>query len=261
MTIWYILGPMAEERVIYLRVAYDGTRYAGWQIQPDEPTVQATLMAAVAAMEGAPVKVFGAGRTDAGVHARGQGASFTTASSIPPLGWLRGLNATLPDDVAVTDVREMPPGFHARFSARGKHYRYRIWNAPARDPLECRTAWHRHGLLDVEAMAAGAAHLVGHHDFESFRAASCDREHAVRDLTRLDVRRDGPLVTVDVEGTAFLKHMVRILVGSLVEVGRSKHPPEWIAEARDARDRRAAGPTAPSAGLCLERVFYDELDR
>jgi tRNA pseudouridine38-40 synthase len=255
-----MLGRMADEGVIYLRVAYDGTHYAGWQIQPVEPTVQRALMEAVAAMEGGEVKVYGAGRTDAGVHARGQGASFATGSTIPLRGYLLGLNGHLPEDIAVQEVRAMPPGFHARFSARGKHYRYRIWNAPVRDPLECRTAWHRYGPLDIPAMAAGAVHLVGHHDYESFRSASCDRDHAVRDLSRVEVRRDGPLVTVDVEGTAFLKHMVRILVGSLVEVGSGKQEPGWIASARDARDRTAAGPTAPACGLCLERVYYDELD-
>ncbi|MDY0003235.1 MAG: tRNA pseudouridine(38-40) synthase TruA [Polyangia bacterium] len=250
---------MAPERVIYLRLAYDGTRYAGWQIQPEEPTVQGVLMETLAVLEKAPVKVVGASRTDAGVHARGQGASFCTSSSIPPRGYLRGLNSLLPEDLAVREAREMPQGFHARFSARGKHYRYRIWNEERRDPLECRTAWHRLRALDLEAMARGAEHLVGRHDFESFRAASCDRENAVRELTRVEISADGPLVAVDVEGTAFLKHMVRILVGSLVEVGRGRRPPGWIAQALEQRNRASAGPTAPACGLCLERVFYDEL--
>lgn len=250
---------MGPERVIYLQVAYDGTGYAGWQIQPQVPTVQGAIMEVLGTLEGKPVKVFGASRTDAGVHALGQGASFTTTSTIPPYGYLRGLNSFLPEDISVRAVREMPPGFHARFSARGKRYRYRIWNELSRDPLECRTAWHRLKRLDVEAMARGAAHLVGRHDFESFRSASCDRDNAVRDLTRVEISRAGPLVFVDVEGTAFLKHMVRVMVGSLVEVGRGHRPPDWIAEARDARNRSAAGPTAPPRGLCLERVFYDEL--
>ena len=172
---------MATERVIFLRVAYDGTHYSGWQIQPETPTVQGVLTEAVAAMDGCPVKVFGASRTDAGVHATGQGASFTTVSTIPLKGYLRGLNTLLPDDIAVREVREMPAGFHARFSARGKRYRYRLWNEIAPEPLECRRAWHRHGPLSTEAMARAAAHLVGRHDFQSFRAAGCDREHAVRD--------------------------------------------------------------------------------
>jgi len=251
---------MAPERVIYLRVAYDGTAYSGWQIQPEEPTLQRTLMQAVAAMEGAPVKVFGAGRTDAGVHARGQAASFTTTSTIPERGYLLGLNAALPDDIAVQDVRVMPAGFHARFSAKGKHYRYALWNAPTRHPLECRTAWHRYHDLDLEAMNAGAQHLVGHHDFESFRSASCDREHARRTLHRVEVSREGRRVHIDVEGTGFLKHMVRIISGNLVEVGLGKHPPDWIAEVLEARDRKAGGQTAPAHGLTLLRVFYDELE-
>jgi tRNA pseudouridine38-40 synthase len=206
------------------------------------------------------VKVYGAGRTDAGVHARGQGASFRTRSTIPERGYLLGLNAQLPDDIAVQRVRQMPADFHARFSARGKHYRYTIWNAPTRHPLETRFAWHRHAELDLPAMQQAARHLVGHHDFESFRAASCEREHARRTLRRLEVSRQGRRLRFDVEGTAFLKHMVRILVGSLVAVGLGKHPPDWIAAVRDARDRRQAGPTAPPQGLCLMRVFYAELD-
>jgi tRNA pseudouridine38-40 synthase len=250
---------VAAQRSVYLKVAYDGTAYAGWQIQARDPTIQGRLMEAVAEMEGQPTKVYGAGRTDAGVHARGQGASFLTHSTIPTRGYLLGLNALLPDDIAVLEVAELGADFHARFSAQGKHYRYSIWNAPTRQPLITRFAWHRFKPLDDEAMARAGRHLEGEHDFDAFRAADCERENAVRRLWRVEVTRHANLVWIDVEGTAFLKQMVRNIAGSLVEVGLGKKPPDWIAEVLASGDRRRAGPTAPPQGLCLERVYYPEL--
>ena len=250
---------MAPPRTLYLKVAYDGTAYAGWQIQPRDPTVQGRLEAALATLEGQPTRIHGAGRTDAGVHALAQGASFHTESTIPPRGYLLGLNAQLPQDIAVLEVRQAPAEFHARHSARGKHYRYSLWNAPTRQPLITRFAWHRHKPLDDEAMARAARHLEGEHDFNAFRAADCDRAHAVRRLWRVAVTRHPHLIWIDVEGTAFLKHMVRIVVGSLVQVGLGKQPPDWIATVLESRDRRQAGPTAPPEGLCLERVYYPVL--
>ncbi|MFH2006514.1 MAG: tRNA pseudouridine(38-40) synthase TruA [bacterium] len=250
---------MVAERTILLRVAYDGTRYSGWQIQPRDPTIQGSLQAAVSCLHGAPTKVFGASRTDAGVHARGQVASFRASSTIPLDGYLKGLNTLLPEDIAVVETREMGAAFHARHSARGKHYRYQIWNAPARQPQVTRYAWHRMQHLDEVAMAEAAALLVGRHDFGAFRAADCDREHAERTLWRAEVTRHPNLIWIDVEGTAFLKHMVRTLVGTLVEVGRGKRPTSWMAEVLASRDRRRAGLTAPPQGLCLERVYYPEL--
>jgi tRNA pseudouridine38-40 synthase len=250
---------MSVQRSVHLKVAYDGTAYSGWQIQPRDPTVQGRLMEAVAEMEGQPTKVYGAGRTDAGVHARGQGASFTTGSTIPTKGYLLGLNALLPDDIAVLEVTDLEVDFHARFSARGKHYRYSIWNAPTRQPLATRFAWHRWKPLDHEAMARAGRYLVGEHDFNAFRAADCERENAVRTLWRVEVTPQPNLLCIDVEGTAFLKYMVRTIVGTLVEVGLSKHPPDWIAEVLASGDRRQAGPTAPPQGLCLEHVYYPEL--
>jgi tRNA pseudouridine38-40 synthase len=245
------------DRIIRLDVAYDGTDFSGWQLQPAVRTVQGVLEEALAVMEGGPVRIHGSGRTDAGVHARGQVCHLVTAGRIPVEGYRKGLNARLPADVAILEAREEPPGFHARFSARGKHYQYTVWNAPERHPLLARYAWHRKLPLDVAAMQAGAAHLLGVHDFDAFRAVSCEREHAVRHLWRLDVGRDGDLVRLDVEASGFLKHMVRVLAGSLVEVGRGKAPPAWIAEVLASRDRRRAGPTAPACGLCLETVYYE----
>ncbi len=259
---------MAIERAIHLKVAYDGTDYSGWQVQSVAPTVQGRLMKAVSEMEGRPMKVYGAGRTDAGVHARGQGASFTTATTIPARGFMLGLNSILPSDIAVVEANELPAGFQARFAARGKHYRYSLWNSPTKQPLITRFAWHRWKPLDVEAMDRGARHLEGKHDFDAFRAAECGRDNAVRRLWRVAVSRSPDydedrgtgLVWIDVEGTAFLWHMVRIIAGTLVEVGRGKWPPGWVAEVLQSRDRRKGGPTAPPHGLCLEHVYYPELD-
>jgi len=245
-----------SDRIIRLDVAYDGTDFSGWQVQPWDRTVQGEIATALAEMEGHPVTLYGAGRTDAGVHARGQVAHLVTSGRIPVSGYQNGLNAILPADVAIQAVTEAPPGFHARFSARGKHYRYTILNGPARHPLLARFVWHRLPPLDVAAMHAGGAYLLGVQDYESFRSASCEREHAVRQIFRLDVNRSDELVTVDVEATAFLKQMVRVIVGSLVEVGRGRRPPGWIGEVLAARDRKRAGPTAPPQGLCLEKVYY-----
>ena len=250
---------MPAQRSIHLKVAYDGTAYSGWQIQSRDPTVQGRLMDAVAEMEGQPTKVFGAGRTDAGVHARGQGASFRTDSAIPERGYVMGINAKLPADIAVLEATALDVDFHARFSARGKHYRYSIWNAPTRQPLMTRFALHRWKSLDAEAMDRAARLLEGEHDFNAYRAADCERENAVRRLWHLRVTRHPNLVRIDVEGTAFLKHMVRTIAGSLMEVGLGKHPPGWISEVLASGDRRQAGPTAPPQGLCLERVYYPEL--
>jgi tRNA pseudouridine38-40 synthase len=246
-----------SDRIIRLDVAYDGTDFSGWQLQPVVRTVQGVLESALAPMEGHPVRVHGAGRTDAGVHARGQVCHFTTTGRIPLTGYVKGLNARLPPDVAILEAREAAPDFHSRFSARGKHYRYTIWNAPERHPLQARFTWHRKQPLELAALQAGAGYFLGVQDFEAFRAASCEREHAVRHLWRLDVARAGQLVWFDLEASGFLKQMVRVVVGSLVEVGRGKVPPEWIAEVLASRDRTTAGPTAPACGLCLEEVYYE----
>jgi len=244
-------------RRIRLVVEYDGTDFVGWQRQENGPSVQAALEEAVARMTGERVVVAGAGRTDAGVHARGQVAAFSTERAIAVDGFRRGLNALLPPSVAVVAADEAPADFDPRRHARGKRYRYRIWNAESRSPLEARTSWHVRAPLDERAMHEAASRLVGRHDFVAFRAADCDRKNTVRRIARLDVARAGPLVTVDAEADAFLKHMVRIVVGSLYEVGRGARPAGWIGEVLDGRDRTRAGPTAPPQGLTLERVDYE----
>jgi tRNA pseudouridine38-40 synthase len=249
-------APAACGRNIRVLVAYDGTDFAGWQHQPGQRTVQGVLQDAVRQMTGEEVRVQGAGRTDAGVHADGQVASFPLAARIPERGLLRGLNSILPPDVALLEVAEAPPQFDARFSARGKVYRYRIWNHLVRSPLHARTTWHCRPVLDMAAMRAAARELVGEHDFRAFRAADCERRTTVRVIRRLDIDRQGALLSLEVEATAFLKNMVRILVGTLVDLGRGRIAPAAIARMLQTGDREAGGVTAPPQGLTLLRVIY-----
>ena len=243
-------------RTLRLIIEYDGTEFAGWQRQAGQRTVQQCLEDAFATMTGEAVGVRGAGRTDAGVHADGQVASVELASRIPALGFLRGLNSNLPRDIAVLDVTDMPAGFNARRAARGKIYRYLIWNHPVRSPRHARDTWHVFAPLDVHAMRGAAALLCGEHDFRAFRAADCERKSTVRLIRRFDVQRDGALVTCEVEGTAFLKNMVRILVGTLVAVGQGKMTDATIRELLAQGDRTRAGVTAPACGLTLAKVIY-----
>jgi tRNA pseudouridine38-40 synthase len=237
-------------------VEYDGTGFAGWQRQVGQRTVQGTLEEAIRELLGETTEVRGAGRTDAGVHAEGQVASLALAARIPEAGLLRGLNSLLPSDLAVLDVAEVDPAFDARFSARGKVYRYRIWNHAVRSPRHARTSWHCRAPLDLEAMRAAAQLLCGEHDFRAFRAADCDRRNTVRLVRRFDVARSGALVDLEVEATAFLKNMVRILAGTLADVGRGKRDVAAVARALETGDRTAAGVTAPPQGLTLVRVIY-----
>jgi tRNA pseudouridine38-40 synthase len=237
-------------------VEYDGTDFAGWQRQIGQRTVQATLEDAIRDMTGETVFVRAAGRTDAGVHADGQVGTFDLALDIPPHGLLRGLNSNLPTDVAVVDVAEAAPDFDARFSARGKIYRYTVWSHFVRSPRLARTTWHVRQRLDMDAIRRAAALLVGQHDFRAFRASDCDRKTTNRIVRRLDVDRQGPLVTFDIEATAFLKNMVRIVVGTLIDIGRGRIPEDAIARMLAAGDRAAGGMTAPAAGLTLLRVIY-----
>lgn len=242
-------------RNIRLTIAYDGTAYSGWQIQPTARTVQGAIERRLQQMTGSPCRLRAAGRTDAGVHARGQIANFRTESEISLRGFHRGLNALLPDDIAILDVVDVPPDFDSRRNNRGKHYRYRVWNQRSPAPRWRATTWHLHRPLELQPMAAAARLLVGTHDFSAFRAASCERETTVRTLFRVTVAADPPLVTIDVEGTAFLKNMVRIIAGTLVEVGRGRRDPASIADLLREGRRPAAGVTAPAHGLTLVRVF------
>ncbi|HET7362695.1 MAG TPA: tRNA pseudouridine(38-40) synthase TruA [Burkholderiales bacterium] len=242
---------------IAIGLEYDGSCFLGWQTQPGGGTVQDVLQAALAAIAGEPVTVFGAGRTDRGVHARGQVAHFDTSAVRPDTAWVRGVNAFLPEAVAVLWARPVDAEFHARFSAVARTYRYRLDNRPVRPALAARRAGWYHAPLDVEAMRAAARALLGEHDFSAFRAAECEAASPVRTVHSLDISREGERIELVIRANAFLHHMVRNIVGSLVYVGAGKQPPGWIADVLAARDRSKAAPTFAPEGLYLERVEYD----
>jgi tRNA pseudouridine38-40 synthase len=243
--------------VVKLVLEYDGTRYVGWQVQANGPSVQAEVERALATLQKAPRRVTAAGRTDAGVHARGQVVSFPEERPLPLSAYQKGMNALLPDDVAVRAASLEPDGFDARRSARGKRYRYVIENGDTRAPLTRLRAWQLFGPLDVGAMREAAAHLVGRHDFAAFQAADCACDHAVREVQRLDVLGEGGgRIELVFEATAFVKHMVRNVAGTLVDVGQGKRPPGSMPALLASRGRTRAGRTAPPQGLCLEEVFY-----
>jgi tRNA pseudouridine38-40 synthase len=244
-------------RTIKLVVEYDGSDLAGWQRQDNGPSVQQHLEDAIAEMIGERADVTGGSRTDAGVHALGQVACFRTRSEIPLHGFRRGLNSKLPPSIAVVAIEEMPADFHPRFAARGKLYRYQILCRPDRSPILRNFAWHWPTPLDVAAMRAAAPALIGEHDFSAFRAAGCQARTATRRITDISLAEpgDGRLV-FEVRGNAFLRHMVRIVVGTLVEVGDGRIAPDALPDILASRDRERAGRTAPAHGLTLVQVFY-----
>jgi len=246
-------------RTVRLVLEYDGTGLCGWQRQENGPSVQAHLEEVLARMTGAPTPVVGASRTDAGVHALGQVASFETASRIPCDGFRMGMNSLLPPSIAVLAADEAPPGFHPRFSAIGKHYRYSLLTRSSRSPLLRQRAWHRPGTaaLDLGAMRETAAHLLGERDFSALRAAGCTARTTVRRLDEIAIGEPEPhRLVIDVRGNAFLRNMVRILVGTLVQVGEGRFTPAQIVEIVESGDRTRAGQTAPAHGLCLMEVLY-----
>jgi tRNA pseudouridine38-40 synthase len=243
-------------RKLRLTIEYDGTEFAGWQRQIGQRTVQSVLEDAIREMTGETVFVRAAGRTDAGVHADAQVGSFALEANIPPHGLLRGLNSILPADVALTDVAEAPADFDARFSARGKVYRYTVFNHFVRSPLRARRAWHVRHPIDMAPVRRAAAALVGEHDFRAFRASDCDRRTTRRVVRSLEIDRQGPILIFDIEATAFLKNMVRIVVGTLVDIGRGRLPEDAVSRMLETGDRVAGGMTAPPQGLTLLRVLY-----
>ena len=241
-----------------LTVEYDGTGYAGWQRQKNGPSIQAALEAAIRGFCGEETVVAGAGRTDAGVHARGQACHVDLRRRVDASTLRDAVNAHLrPAPIAVLAAAEAAEEFHARFSATRRVYRYRIVNRRAPLALDSGRAWHVGAPLDRAAMTRAAALLTGRHDFTSFRAAACQAASPVRTLDRLGVAAAGESVFVSAGARSFLHNQVRILVGALVDVGRGKRRAEDMTAVLAARDRAAAGPTAPAAGLCLMEVSYD----
>ena len=241
-----------------LTLEYDGTDFAGWQSQKQgERTVQATLAAALAEIAGQPVRVLGAGRTDAGVHAEGQVAAASFATRLDPETLARASNAKLPADLTVVAATLAPDGFDPRREARSKLYRYALWNGSAPSPLRRRRCHHVREPVDVAAMAGTAAALVGRHDFASFRAAGSPVASTTRTLMRVAVEGEARgEIRFELLGDGFLRHMVRNIVGTLLEVGLGRRAPESLPALLAARDRSAAGPTAPACGLTLVRVDY-----
>lgn len=243
-------------RTLKLTIAYDGTRFVGWQRQAQGESIQGLLETALARFEGAPVVVHGAGRTDAGVHALGQVASARVMFAHDVTTLTRALNAQLPDDVRVLDVDDAAEDFHARFTAHSKTYEYRMRHAPVADPFTRAYEWHVGTGLHVDAMREAAAALVGTHDFASFRSVGTDTEGTIRTITRSDVIEEGVRIRYVVEGNGFLRHMVRAIVGTLVEVGRGWRLPDDMQALLMRGDRREAGATGPPHGLFLVRVDY-----
>ncbi|HJP04397.1 MAG: tRNA pseudouridine(38-40) synthase TruA [Gammaproteobacteria bacterium] len=248
------LKPLQQRLAI--GIEYDGTAYNGWQSQPHAPSIQDTLNEALSAVADGPVECAGAGRTDSGVHATGQVAHFDTEATRSNRSWLLGINSNLPDDVSVLWVQTVGDDFHARFSARSRSYRYIILNREVRSALQRHRAWWFRHELDLDNMQAGADLLSGQHDFTSFRAASCQSKSAVRTITDLRVTRAEDYIHIDCTADAFLHHMVRNIVGSLVRVGQGDEPVAWIQQILDSRDRKHMGLTAPAAGLTLTAVDY-----
>lgn len=242
---------------VALGVEYDGSRFCGWQTQPQGCAVQDALERALAKVAGSAVDTVCAGRTDAGVHALGQVVHFDAAAVRPESAWVRGVNALLPAACAVNWSREVSQDFHARYSALARCYRYVLLNHPVRPGAEQgRVGWF-HAPLDLEKMQRAARLLIGEHDFSAFRSAECEARTPVRALERLDIARRGDYLTFDFRANAFLHYMVRNIVGCLVYVGKGKYPPEWLGEVLASRDRGRAAPTFEAAGLYLYRVDYD----
>ena len=241
-----------------LTLEYDGRAFAGWQDQLErERTVQGELLRALREIASGPVRLMGAGRTDAGVHAEGQVASAALDTRLDGETLRRALNAKLPLDLAVLAAELRPESFDARRDALGKRYRYQIWNAELPSPLRAARFWHVREPLDLEQLRAGARQLVGAHDFSSFRGTGSAVKTNVRTLQCIEVTgASGDEIRLRVEGDGFLRHMVRNLAGTLLEIGAARRPASWAAEVLAAHDRARAGPTAPAHGLILERVFY-----
>jgi tRNA pseudouridine38-40 synthase len=242
---------------IALGLEYDGSRYNGWQSQPDVPNVQDMLQKALSGIAGEHIAVLAAGRTDTGVHALEQVIHFDTDTHRPLTAWVRGANALLPKDVAVLWAHPVPDEFHARFSAHARSYQYVLINRPSRSAVHHGKVGWFHQTLDVDAMCEAAQHLLGEHDFSAFRAAQCQAISPVKNLVQLDIRQQGDTIIFDLTANAFLHHMVRNVLGCLLYVGKGKYPPHWVREVLEGRERKFAAPTFAPDGLYLRHITYD----
>jgi tRNA pseudouridine38-40 synthase len=244
-------------RRIRLLLEYEGTRYSGWQFQTNQVSIQGILESKLHKITKEKIRVIGSGRTDAGVHAEGQVAHFQTSSSMKTVEFLKALNSLLPPDIVVRKVEEAKPDFHAQISATRKTYRYTILNRDFPSALQGRFAHYiAIPVLNVTDMRKAARYLVGKNDFKSFQGSGCTARTTLREIHRLSISKEGDFITITVDGSGFLKYMVRIIVGTLIEIGWGKWPPERMKAVLKSKDRLMAGPTAPSRGLCLVKVVY-----
>lgn len=248
--------PEGKTLKLALGIEYDGSRYYGWQRQNEVRSVQEKLEKALSKVADHPVVVFCAGRTDAGVHGTGQVVHFETTSPRADAAWTLGVNANLPDDIAVRWVKAVPDEFHARFSATARRYRYVIYNHRLRPAILGNGITHYYHPLDAEKMQRAGQALIGENDFTSFRAVQCQSRTPWRNVMHLKVTRHGPYVVVDIKANAFVHHMVRNIVGSLMEIGTGNQPEEWMATLLTAKDRKLAAATAKAEGLYLVAVDY-----
>ncbi len=242
---------------IALGLEYDGSQFFGWQSQADGHTVQDTLQSALSGIAGERVSAIAAGRTDSGVHALEQVVHFDTEVERPLSAWVRGVNALLPESIAVLWAHAVPDEFHARFSAQARSYHYVLINRPVRSAVyHGKVGWF-HTPLDITRMCVAAQHLLGEHDFSAFRSSECQAKSPIKNLARLDINNQGDVIIFDLTANAFLHHMVRNIVGCLVYVGKGKHPPQWMKEVLESRNRNFAAPTFAPGGLYLRRIQYD----
>lgn len=239
-------------------IEYDGSRFSGWQRQDQARTVQAVVEAALSEVADESIQVTVAGRTDAGVHASGQVIHFDTSAARRDYSWVRGANSNLPIDVALLWAGPVGEGFHARYSATGRHYHYLILNRAIRPTYLARRVTHEYRPLDVASMREAAQHLLGQHDFTSFRAAECQAKNPVRELRALDIVRRGDMIHIRAHANAFLQHMMRNIAGVLMTVGAGERAPSWTKQVLETRDRSAGGITAAPDGLYLMAVTYPD---
>lgn len=242
---------------VKLTVAYDGTKYCGWQIQPNGITVEEVLNRKLSGMTGEEIVVIGASRTDSGVHARGNVAVFDTESPIPAERMAYALNRRLPEDIVIVKSEEVPLDWHPRYCDCEKTYEYHIWNSEVPDPTKRHTTYHVSYKLDIEKMRQAAQYLIGEHDFVSFCSIHRNVKTTVRTIYQLDIEKHHEDLTIRIRGNGFLYNMVRIIVGTLLRVGRGYYTPEQVKEILEAKNREAAGVTAPPQGLMLMEINYD----
>ncbi len=237
-------------------IAYEGTAYAGFQLQKNGPTVQAEIEAVIGRITGEKIHVYGAGRTDAGVHAKGQVVHFQTCSKLSDDKFQKAMNSLLPADIVVRNICEVPMDFHARYSAKSKTYRYRIYNSEERPLFERNFVYHYRWNLNIPKMQEALLFLVGEKDFKSFQASGSAVLDTIRVVNFCYLEKSGPLITLAINANGFLYHMVRNIVGTLILTGREKLEPSVMEKIISAKDRGVTGPTAPAIGLCLEEVIY-----